>query len=60
MSDHDCLGLLDCYTHPKWTVIRSLCDQDWIVYPPMSDESNDFFPSHAEAISHADREARRG
>lgn len=56
MSDHhDCPGLIDCHSHPRWPVIKY--GHRWEAWAPNS-QTFRTFPTHAEAMSFADRKAR--
>src|SRR5690625_4079596 len=58
MSDHhDCPGLYRCLDHPKWHVVHDrFFIGSWMVCPP-GDEVPTDFPTHAEAINHAQKQA---
>ena len=63
MSDHNCPGLIACNVHPKWKVMRILLEGRqwvWCVYPPRRNLNHAAeFPTHAEAITHAQKEATK-
>lgn len=56
VKPHDCPGLEPCSKHPKWRVVKY--PAGWWVQSP-SHPSIALHPTHAEAINHADREARK-
>lgn len=57
MSDHhNCPGLHTCDDHPKWRVVKY--PAGWWVQSP-SHPSIALHPTHAEAITHAQKEATK-
>lgn len=61
MSEHVCPGLVDCESHPKVTVskFRSCYPpHPWEVWEPHI-AGVEFFPTYAEAINHAQKEATK-
>ena len=61
MSDHhNCPGLAECIDHPRWHIYKTRL-RGWCVSPPLRTHGNapEAFPSHAEAINYAQKEATR-
>lgn len=61
MSDHDCPRLSRCLCHPRWRVHKDGLSSEWITEPPgpMDTDTWGVFPTHAEAIQFAQKEATR-
>lgn len=60
-NHHDCPGLAECMDHPKWSVLFGQPGR-WEALAPgpeYDDRSRFFLPTHAEALNHAQREARK-
>lgn len=56
MSDHDCPGLAECVTHPRWHVVK-LWGMWYVIGLRTMPRAR--YATHAEAMEYADREARR-
>lgn len=58
MSDHHCPGLFRCNKHPRWHVYKTEL-RGWCISPPFRTDGNapEAFPTHAEAINHAQQAA---
>ncbi|HLS01624.1 MAG TPA: hypothetical protein VK054_06530 [Beutenbergiaceae bacterium] len=61
-NHHHCPGLGECESHPKMAVSkfrsRHPCPTPWEVWEPHN-AGVEFFPTHAEAINYAQKEATR-
>lgn len=58
MSDRNCPGLARCGEHPRWHVVWLFSPRGWNVFKSENDHI-ETFPTHADAMSHAQKEATK-